>query len=141
MSDARCYAANKELVASEIFDNEAIVMNLNDGMYYTLSGTGAEVWSLIHDARPISTIVQHLVARHGVEEAEAFSNLDAILGELIKERLIVENSANPEPFDSAQIPDFGAYSKATLEHHNDMTDVLAMDPPLPEPVAVTREDD
>lgn len=137
MSLAPCYAINTQTVASEIFDSEAIVMNLSNAMYYTLNGTGAEIWTMIEQRQPRSRILDHLVGRYGVPLEQAREDLDALFVHLDEFGLI--EPAEPVNADTSVLTVyFGAYSKPELVHHDDMADVLAMDPPLPEPTKIER---
>ena len=42
---------NEEEIAAQIIDAEAVLINLGTGMYYTMDGTGCEVWAMIESNR------------------------------------------------------------------------------------------
>lgn len=124
------YRVNDSQIVAELFDNEAIVMNLNDGVYFTLSGTAAEIWSLIEAGLDAKSMVAWLTARHDVDAPQCRADLSALLEELVRNAVILESDAiqSSEPSEGT----FGPYSKPELTRHDDMSEVLAMDPPLPE---------
>jgi predicted transcriptional regulator len=40
------FAINRKVV-HEVFDDEIVIINLDNGNYYTLTQTGADIWGLV----------------------------------------------------------------------------------------------
>lgn len=129
--NSKAYGVNTGSVAAEVFDDEAIIMNLQDGMYYTISGVGAQIWSALEQSVSVDEIVEQMSAGFGISKDQAQADAAALFEELLKENLIVAKDDAAAPNRSA-VAFSGQYEAPKLQHHDDMADVLAMDPPLPE---------
>lgn len=126
------YKVNESAIVAEMFDTEAIVMNLTDGVYYTLSGTAAEIWSMIEAKYSVQAMAEHLSERHGVGLAVCTSEVTALLAELLDQSIILDAPDAPATEQKSIEADFGPYATPVLTRHDDMAEVMAMDPPLPE---------
>ena len=75
---------------------EQVVLNFDDGMYYSLNPIGARIWQLIQEPHKVSDLLATLVNEYDVEAARCESDLIAILTELRGLRLVeVEHAASP----------------------------------------------
>lgn len=127
MSD-QLFVANTPAVASEIIDGEAIIMSLDSGSYYSSSGVGAAIWSLILERRTLNDIK---TAIRGAYEAKAEiveSDLQSFLDSLLSENLV-----RAEPVDSAAAGTQLAkkdepYARPEIAAYTDMRDLLTLDP-------------
>jgi Coenzyme PQQ synthesis protein D (PqqD) len=133
MSPARVFRVNTDEVASKVIEGEAILINLSNGMYYNLAGTGALVWALLETAQDDQRISAELERRTGIDHATAVTDVERLLDELSAEGLIVAaeaptDTADPEAID---VPPLASYSAPVLEKYADMSDLLALDPPMP----------
>lgn len=130
---SRTLSINSQIVASQIFDTEAVIINLGNGIIYTMDGVGADIWRLIEERRNTAFIAGDLARTYDVTAEQALIDVGAIVQELIAEDLIVESdeipAAGPAPRESSGTP--APYVKPILVRESDMRDVLALDPPLP----------
>jgi hypothetical protein len=120
-------------VAAKVMDGEAIIINMANGVYYSLDKAGGVVWEQIAATRTVSEIVSAVAARYDVSPERARGDVDRLLGELRQEALI-------EPFDG-EAPASAAhmaiptarlqYEPPALNIYRDMGDLLALDPPTP----------
>jgi hypothetical protein len=69
-------------------DGEAVILNLSNGVYYGLDDIAARVWSLIQEPRPVSDIVETLLAEYQVDRARCECELLTLLWKLFSEKLI-----------------------------------------------------
>jgi hypothetical protein len=125
---------NDDEVAAEIVDAEAVLINLGTGMYYTLTGTGCEVWAMIERRLTLAQMRDALAARYGVEPATVLSDLHRLATELLDERLVrpTSEAAGADGVGATtRAPGADAYAPPTLCRYTDMAEVLALDPPLP----------
>lgn len=124
---------NAQEVAAEVIDDEAIIINLSNGIYYSMSKAGAIIWAGIERACTLEEIVTDIVARYEVSPEQAQADLDRLAGELLQENLVIVASdetsvrRNPEPGLQEKLP----YEPPRLNVYRDMGDLLALDPPLP----------
>ncbi len=71
--DARFEICAPEVVAED-FDGEIVILNLEDGLYFSLAGLGNAIWTWLMAGQTPSSIVEFL-ARHNpdsLEETGAF---------------------------------------------------------------------
>jgi hypothetical protein len=120
-------------VAAKVMDGEAIIINLSNGVYYSLDKVGGVVWEQIAATRTVSEVVSAVAARYDVSPERARADIERLLGELRQEALI-------EPFDGEPTASAGdtavpasrlPYEPPALSIYRDMGDLLALDPPTP----------
>jgi hypothetical protein len=63
MSQNLPFKINQPGVIGEVIDNEAIIVNLDSGAYYSLRGPGADIWQMIDQGATIAAIIDQF-ARH-----------------------------------------------------------------------------
>jgi hypothetical protein len=80
---------NSEEVASQVMDGEAIMINLSNGMYYSMDGVGGFIWGLIEEARSLREIAEQVVGRYDVASAEAKQDLERLAAELLADKLVL----------------------------------------------------
>ena len=68
--------------------DEAVILGLEDGVYYGLDAVGARVWSLLAMPRGVSEIVDVVTEEFDVGRERCERDVLALLGELAERRLI-----------------------------------------------------
>ncbi len=132
---SRGLRVNTDLVAAEVLDGEAVIINLGNGMYHTMDGVGAEVWLLIEQGLTLDAMVELLAGRYGVPADTMRADLTELEDELLQASLVVSTDEPQAP--GAAPTELGgegeptAYAKPVLTTYADLGDVLALDPPLP----------
>ena len=63
-------------------DSEIVVMRLDTGEFFSLSGTSAEIWRLIDGSRDRRALVAALAAEFDAEESRIAADVDALLVQL-----------------------------------------------------------
>jgi hypothetical protein len=94
LSGASSIVASKEQASSSL-DGEAVILNLNSGIYYTLNAVGASIWNLIQEPRTVNDIRNAILAEYEVESAQCERDLVALLQQLEAEGLIEVRHAAP----------------------------------------------
>ena len=61
------FRVNTPPVIHELLDGEVIVVNLDTGTYYSIPGTGAEIWTLVDQGASLDETVAALLERHDVD--------------------------------------------------------------------------
>jgi hypothetical protein len=134
MSAKRLLSVNTQLVASEIFESEAAIINLGSGVYYTMDGAGAALWRLLEQGCSLQSISEALSKAYAVPVATIHADIEEVTRELLEEGLVVidESGNGTERELSIEAPiGSPSYSKPKLIKYYDMMEVLALDPPLP----------
>ena len=130
-ADSR-FGMRPEEVAWKVLDGETIIINLMNGMYYSLPGTGSEAWELIESGRSVGEVTAFLSARYGVAADVVTVDLTRLVEELVRENLLHVNGAGAPAGDlPAPTPAERAYKAPALLTYSDMADLLALDPPTP----------
>jgi hypothetical protein len=124
---------NSADVAAKDIDGEILVMNVANGMYYSLDGVGAVAWRLLASGHSLQQAAEALSSMYGVNFAVALHDVTDLAIHLVDEGLVSVSSAAvsldaPVSMDSATE---GPYSAPTLNSYSDMADLLALDPPMP----------
>jgi hypothetical protein len=131
------YAPHTANVASEIVDGVAILINLSTGTYYSMEQTAATIWLAITEERTVPGMISALTAAYEVTPAQAATDTDRLLTELLAEGLILAQPAGQSP---AEVPDPLAtsvpgdtrqpYQPPVLDIFRDLSPLLADDPPV-----------
>ncbi len=126
------FEKNEPSVVSETIDGEVVIINLDQGTYYSLQHIGAVVWGLIEQARDAQGIVEAVSHRYAGETETIRTGIETFLDELLDEQLIRENpapaSAGAGQDDEASGADRPAFQQPVLGKHTDMQDLLLLDP-------------
>jgi Coenzyme PQQ synthesis protein D (PqqD) len=80
---------NREEVAAKVMDGEAILINLSNGIYYSMDKVGAVVWELVERNFSPEEMVASIVSRYEVETEKAQADVERLLKELVDEKLIL----------------------------------------------------
>jgi hypothetical protein len=136
MGDAR-FQVSAPQVIHETIDGEVIIINLATGTYYSLKGSGAEIWQLIQQPSGItgSDLVDALGARFRATRGELEAALELFLAELRNEGLVAlaeESSGSVHIVEPSRSKDHEngvpAFTSPTLEKFTDMQDLVLLDP-------------
>lgn len=114
---ATCYEINAPDVVSDLLDDEVVIINLDTGMYFRATGASAAVWeALIAGADPAPA--------DSDADADADRELAAFVEQLRAHALVRPCSA---PGDAPALPPWTP-GELALEVHEDLKDLLALDP-------------
>jgi hypothetical protein len=81
-------AAAGDVLATS-FDDDLVLLNLKDGVYYGLEGVGTRIWALIQRPTRVADIRDTIAAEYEVDPEVCETDLRALLGELVKRGLAV----------------------------------------------------
>ena len=74
-----------------------VILNLESGIYFSLSGVGSRFWELIAEGVSREDAVQRLTAEYKVDASQLESDLDTLLRDLSTEGLVsIEGQASQE---------------------------------------------
>ena len=125
---------NTAEVAAKEVDGEAVLINLTNGMYYSMDLVGGFIWSLVENGHDLDTIADAVATRYGIEKSVASTDVETLANQLVEERLALPS--DEEAASTAAIPenapDGDPYAAPQLNKFDDMVDLFALDPPLPE---------
>ena len=127
-------APNREAVAAQVMDGEAIIINLTNGIYYSLDDVGGAVWDLIDAEKPLVEIAVAMAGRYAVGASDVWGDLQALGAELVEEGLavVLEECDGPPAGVNGAAGGGETYGAPSLKRFDDMADLFALDPPMPE---------
>jgi hypothetical protein len=83
----RVVAGRGQLSAN--LSGEAVILGLNDSVYYGLDGSGARIWELVQQPISLGSIVETLSAEFDVERDVAMRDL-VNLAEMLRARGLID---------------------------------------------------
>ena len=132
MSPETRTTVNVRDVAAKVIDGEAIIMNLSNGLYYSMDNVGAVVWELLGRGQSLDEIADVLTGLYRVERATAMVDVQRLVRELLDENLMTIGALAPgRDAPPPRLADQRPYEPPTLHKYADMADLLALDPPMP----------
>jgi hypothetical protein len=128
MTNPHGYAVDPRRVVHETIDGETILIALETGVYYSLSGSGPEIWDLVVTGSPEDAVVAEMQRRHEHDSALVGEATRELIGELVREQLVVETTPNGNGHIAPTAPTQGAFSPPVLKKYTDMEFFLQLDP-------------
>lgn len=132
--DTTQYRWNTSDIAADVVDGEAVIINLVDGTYYSLDLVATVLWESLAAPQSVATLAAAIAGRYRIDDARAASDAEALVADLVRERLVVAapgDAADATDLRDALTGQAGPYTTPRLNKYTDMADMLALDPPLP----------
>lgn len=114
-------------VIAQIIEGEAVVINLDNGSYFTFNGSGSDVWAGVEAGADADAIAAHLHRRYALDAIDATAAATHFLRELQSEGLVIDDGA-PGAAIEPQLTPPGPYDEPALERFDDMQDLILLDP-------------
>ena len=123
----RIDAAN---IMHEIIDGEVVVVNLENGTYYSLDAVGADIWEQLTGGSTLEALVDGIAARYQVERDGIAAGIEAFVRRLQEEKLIAASAGTGESRSApaAAAAPTRAYVAPALQKYTDMEELLLVDP-------------
>lgn len=127
------YTINAPSVLGETVDDEAIIVDLDSGAYFSLRGAGASVWNALERRPGEDELIRHMRRSHDGDGDHIEKETRRLLDELVAEGLIRRVEGRPPTSDASVDVDGGqegrpAFTAPVLEKYTDMADLLLLDP-------------
>lgn len=71
-------------------DEEIIVMRLDNGEFFSLSGTGSAIWRLIDGTRDRATLIEALAQKYDADDREIAVDVEDFLAQLKEQGLLAD---------------------------------------------------
>lgn len=82
-------AKASERFSETAIDDEIVVMNLDDGSFFSLTGTARTIWRLIDGTRSRTALVKALAEEFSTSDTAIATDVDAFLAQLDEAGLLV----------------------------------------------------
>jgi len=127
------FRINTPGVINEIIDGEAVIVNLETGIYYSIDKIGALIWSFIENEMPVGQIIETIAARCNGSHEAIGNGVNHLVAQLREEELIVY-AGSRDPGDGGYPPPAVGppahrfpFEKPVLHKYNDMEGLLLLD--------------
>lgn len=122
------YTTNPQAI-HETIDGETIIIDLASGTYYSLRGSGSEIWNALGSSEPLEAVVARLTETYDASPAEIVAAVEAFLGDLEAEGLVVStNGTVAVEVPGTDSPGGEPFAPPKLEKFTDMQDIILLDP-------------
>jgi hypothetical protein len=128
MNPDPAFECNAPDVVLENFGDEAVILNLQTGSYYSLDGVGMFYWEHLSRGVPSRQIASHITGRYA-DPVAVTGDLDQLLAQFQAEGLIRSSKvvrAMAEITCTAELP--AEYARPVLSKFDDVADMLLLDP-------------
>jgi len=125
------YAVGNPNIVSETIDGETVIVNLENGYYYSTDRLGSVFWNLLQSGLAYQEVIEMLIDRYPEDGDEIEHSFAQMLSNLQNEGLMVkarEGGAVASP--QRPVDPFGNldFTPPLLVKHDDMEDLLLVDP-------------
>lgn len=127
---------NSPKVVGEVIDGEAVVINLENGNYYTMDRIGGEIWNIVEQNVTVESIVDAISARYEGSGLDIETSINELIVLMEQEGLIVleteeavdnageQGLLSGPPAEEEKIE----FAPPVLQKYDDMQDLLLLDP-------------
>lgn len=126
------FRVNSPTVTHETIDGEAVIINLDSGIYYSLLDAGCVIWNLVEKHLPASEIIARVSESYEGQRATIETGVTQLLSELEQEGLIVHYQSSELPDPENTVPQNGSirrqFQTPVLQKYTDMQELLLLDP-------------
>lgn len=125
------FRLNEPDVVFEAFDEEIVLVNLDSGNYYSLSGTAPSIFIDLVDGMSIDEVIHRIQRRHTGESEVIGAAVAAFVARLVGEKMLVEaadRQAQPRVASPEGTANRTPFQAPVIESYTDMQDLLMLDP-------------
>lgn len=87
LSRATRIRRSREQASADLVD-DTVIMSMRDGTYYGLEAVGSRVWALVAEPVALGEVLDRIVAEFDVEGDQAWTDLRALVAELLERGLV-----------------------------------------------------
>jgi hypothetical protein len=113
------FSASSPEVIFENFGDEMVIANLESGFFYSLEGSGADIWNAL-----IAGHTGRQVAAASGADIEGTAEIARFIAELLSEGLLAEMAGLAKPDPVA----VGAFTSPSMQKFDDLQGLLLVDP-------------
>ncbi len=122
------YRAHRPQIVDEVVDDEALLIDLTTGAYFSAVGAGAVAWSGAAAGQTAVEIAAMIAEQFSISTVDAERDVGAFLETLVTEGLLAERPADLVPEPVGAIVTTRAYQAPSLEKYTDLSDLILLDP-------------
>lgn len=115
------YRVNTPKVIHQVFESEVVIINLESGVYYSVRGSGVELWKAIDAGISPDALTTQF---NGTAQP---GKISAFLKRLESEELILPTNEEV-PVETASLPARKLFTEPVFDKFTDMREMLLIDP-------------
>jgi len=116
-------------IISDVFGDEAVLVNLETGVYFSLRASAAQIWIRLQNNYSVDEIIADLLNVYLVNHDELLQQTNAFVQQLIDKQLIkLSDIGEKQNIAIHQNEQKLAFSAPILEVFSDMQEILLLDP-------------
>jgi hypothetical protein len=127
---------NTPKVVHETIEGETVILNLDNGNYYSLSGVGGHIWGFIESGASVNDIIGKVKSDYKNNGVDIVDTVNKFVSELHQEGLVVPDKAitaasfqwPAEEKEAGSNGEKQAFTVPLLNKYSDMQDLLLLDP-------------
>lgn len=128
MNSQSRFAVNTPNIVCEIFDNEVVAVNLDVGIYYSITGWSSRVWQMIQNGLSTEEMIQ-ILSEYCVDASNVNKILAKFIQDLLDKNLIVISTETVRNSSlDLQFEKIDKVPELYIEEFSDMQDILLLDP-------------
>lgn len=128
MNEGGAFTINTAKTISETLNGETIIINLENGNYYSVNSSGSVLWGFIQQGHTHASILQTFLSRYDADHDVIVSALDKTLSFLLNDGLILlvdsPSTTPPTQVFATKEP----FVEPMIERYDDMQEMLLADP-------------
>ena len=132
---AKHFSVDPERVVHETIDGETIIIQLETGTYYSLAGSGAEIWAMVAAGSSTDDVTADLARRYEESPQTLEDAVLELIRELRREELLLDDpdrgTPGASPNGAAANASAGGrvpFDPPALQKYTDMQYFLLLDP-------------
>ena len=127
------FRINMPQVVHETIEGEVIIINLDNGNYYSLDRVGADIWGLVESGATVGEMAEAITRRYEGRRAVIENAVNQLIAELQEEELIILDTAKEHESIMTQAEtdpetEGRGFETPILHKYTDMQDLLLLDP-------------
>lgn len=95
MSETTFVSASEHQVFS-VLDDESVILDLEEGIYYGLDTVGTRIWELLQNPIEVSELISTIEQEYDVERARCSEDIFNLLEDLEKHNLVNVNNTKKD---------------------------------------------
>jgi hypothetical protein len=123
--DDQSLAPRPGSVIAETMGDETMVIDTESGVFFSLRSMASALWCLVEPGAT-RTALRDAVEEQYPESPSAGADVDQFLATLVERRVLVNLAAPAGPRAAVTWP--ATYARPVIEAHDDMSDLLLVDP-------------
>lgn len=122
------YTIDPARVVSETLEGETMLINMENGNYYSLNKSASVLWGLIETGHRKSDIQAAFLSRYDGKQDEITTSVNEGLKRFLDDRLVTESGEPSSQVTEDAVAEKIPFEPLVIECHEDMQEMLLADP-------------